>query len=54
LGDGVCDIPAITELVANAPHFNGWLVLEEESEPAAADPVGAVKKNREKITSLFG
>jgi inosose dehydratase len=54
LGDGVCDIPAITDLVANAPHFNGWLVLEEESEPAAADPVGAVKKNREKITSLFG
>ena len=30
-----------------APNFNGWLVLEEESDTAAADPAAAVKTNRE-------
>ena len=34
-----------------APHFNGWLVLEEESDTAAADPAAAVKTNRETMRS---
>lgn len=47
LGKGVCDTPAVIDIVAAAPRFNGWLVLEEESDTAAADPVAAVKTNRE-------
>jgi inosose dehydratase len=47
LGEGVCDTAAVIEIVAAAPRFNGWLVLEEESDIAAADPVKAVKRNRE-------
>ena len=47
LGEGVCDIQAVIDICATAPRFNGWLVLEEESATAAADPAGAVKTNRE-------
>ncbi|MDQ0391910.1 sugar phosphate isomerase/epimerase family protein [Labrys monachus] len=52
LGDGVCDVPAVVDVVAAAPNFNGWLVLEEESEVAAADPAAAVRRNRETLRSL--
>ena len=51
LGKGVCDTPAVIEIVAAAPQFNGWLVLEEESDTAAADPAGAVKTNRDTMRS---
>jgi inosose dehydratase len=47
LGEGICDVAAVIEVVAAAPRFNGWLVVEEESETAAADPAAAVKANRE-------
>ena len=47
LGKGVCDTPAVIGIVASAPRFNGWLVLEEESEAAAGDPAAAVRTNRE-------
>ncbi|UWU23483.1 sugar phosphate isomerase/epimerase (plasmid) [Rhizobium sp. CB3060] len=47
LGKGVLDMPAMIDLVSQAPHFNGWLVLEEESETAAANPAAAIKANRE-------
>jgi sugar phosphate isomerase/epimerase len=47
LGEGICNVPAVIEIVANAPHFNGWLVLEEESDTAASDPRAAVRANRE-------
>jgi sugar phosphate isomerase/epimerase len=49
LGEGVGDIPAVIDIVAAAPHFNGWLVLEEESETAAADPDAAIRVNRNTI-----
>jgi len=49
LGKGVCDTPAVIDIVASAPRFNGWLVLEEESDIAAADPAAAVKTNRETL-----
>ena len=51
LGKGVCDTPAVIEIAGTAPRFNGWLVLEEESETAAADPAGAVKTNRQTMRS---
>jgi sugar phosphate isomerase/epimerase len=47
LGEGVCDTQAVIEIANTAPRFNGWLVLEEESATAAADPAGAVKTNRQ-------
>ena len=47
LGKGVLDTPAVIDLVSTAPRFNGWLVLEEESETAGVDPAAAVKANRE-------
>ncbi|MDK4742695.1 sugar phosphate isomerase/epimerase [Rhizobium sp. CNPSo 3464] len=47
LGKGVLDTSAVIDLVSQAPRFNGWLVLEEESETAAADPAAAIKANRE-------
>jgi sugar phosphate isomerase/epimerase len=46
LGSGVCDTPAVIDLVRAAPGFTGWLVLEEESAAAAVDPTAAVKANR--------
>ncbi len=45
LGAGACDVPAVIDIVAAAPHFTGWLVVEEESEAAAADPAAAVRQN---------
>ncbi len=47
LGRGVCDTPAVIKIASAAPRFNGWLVLEEESDTAAADPAAAVKINRQ-------
>ena len=47
LGTGACDTQAVIDAVRNAPNFNGWLVLEEESDEAARDPAAAVRRNRE-------
>jgi inosose dehydratase len=47
LGQGVCDIGAVIDIARTSPNFNGWLVVEEESTQAAADPRAAVKANRE-------
>ncbi|MER8423500.1 sugar phosphate isomerase/epimerase [Mesorhizobium sp. M0228] len=47
LGKGVCDTQAVIAIASAAPNFNGWLVLEEESDTAAADPAAAVKTNRQ-------
>jgi sugar phosphate isomerase/epimerase len=47
LGQGVCDIGAVMAEAAEAPRFNGWLVVEEESDQAAADPPAAVRLNRD-------
>ncbi|MEF0942227.1 sugar phosphate isomerase/epimerase family protein [Rhizobium sp. BR 362] len=51
LGKGVLDTAAVIDLVSQAPRFIGWLVLEEESETAAADPAAAVKANRKTMRS---
>lgn len=52
LGAGVCDITAVVGIVRTAPAFNGWLVLEEESEEARRDPAAAVAKNRHTLSQL--
>jgi sugar phosphate isomerase/epimerase len=52
LGEGSCDIPAVISTVRRAPHFNGWIVVEEESETAAPDPSAAVRANRQTLRKL--
>jgi sugar phosphate isomerase/epimerase len=54
LGKGVCDIPAVIDIVTAAPRFNGWLVLEEESEVAASDPDAAIRANRNTMQRFGG
>ena len=46
LGEGACAIEAVLHEARQAPAFNGWLVVEEESEEAGQDPAGAVRTNR--------
>ncbi len=53
LGAGACDVAAVITVVNEAPNFNGWLVVEEESEHAGRDPAAAVAANR-KTLSTFG
>lgn len=45
LGEGVCDVPGVIASVGAAPWFNGWIVVEEESEKAGRDPAAAVRAN---------
>ena len=52
LGEGACDIPAVIAAAQAAPQFNGWIVVEEESATAAADPAAAVRANRETMRRL--
>ena len=52
LGEGVCDTRAVIDVVAAAPNFTGWLVLEEESDTAAKDPAAAVRRNRDTLRAL--
>jgi inosose dehydratase len=50
LGNGICDIAAVMDVAGVAPRFNGWLVVEEESDQAAADPQAAVRLNRDMMS----
>ena len=52
LGDGACDVAAVIAVVADAPNFNGWLVVEEESEQAKRDPAAAVALNRRTLATF--
>ena len=52
LGEGACDVPAVISVARQAPRFNGWIVVEEESEAAASDPAAAVRTNRETLRRL--
>lgn len=52
LGAGVCDVRAVIDVVRSAPLFNGWIVVEEESDKAGEDPAAAVRVNRETLRAL--
>ena len=52
LGAGVCDVSAVIETARTAPLFNGWIVVEEESDTAGEDPARAVRVNRETLLAL--
>lgn len=49
LGAGACDIPSVIETARNSPRFNGWIVVEEESDEAGRDPAKAVRVNYETL-----
>lgn len=51
LGEGACDVPDILSSLPTAPRFNGWVVVEEESDIGAADPASAVTRNFERIVT---
>jgi len=51
LGEGICDFPAILELL-NLSGYDGWVVAEEESEFARRDGISAIRKNREYLKLL--
>jgi sugar phosphate isomerase/epimerase len=46
LGQGVADVPALLAFLRETA-YTGWLMLEEESEAARADPAAAVRHNRD-------
>lgn len=52
LGAGACDVPAVIEMARTAPLFNGWIIVEEESDKAGEDPAAAVRINRETLRAL--
>ncbi|RYC30399.1 sugar phosphate isomerase/epimerase [Lichenibacterium minor] len=52
LGSGACDVATVLALVAAAPRFNGWLVVEEESDEAGRDPAAAVARNRRTLATF--
>ncbi len=52
LGAGACDVAAVIASVGHAPRFNGWLIVEEESEQAGRDPAAAVAKNRTTLSNF--
>ena len=51
LGEGICDFPAVFELLEPA-GYDGWVVGEEESEAARWDGVAAIWRNREYLRSI--
>jgi sugar phosphate isomerase/epimerase len=52
LGEGTCDIAAVIAAADRAPRFNGWIVVEEESATAGADPAAAVRANLQTMRRL--
>lgn len=52
LGAGAVDVAAVIEAARAAPNFNGWVVVEEESDEAGRDPAAAVRTNRGTIRRL--
>jgi sugar phosphate isomerase/epimerase len=52
LGKGICDIPGMLTVLETELSYSGWLVCEEESAEAWADPAGAIRWNRGYLASL--
>ena len=54
MGQGTCDMPSIIGLLRDELHYDGWFVLEEESDAARADPIAAIRGNREYLRPILG
>jgi sugar phosphate isomerase/epimerase len=53
LGTGRCDVPAILAFLIET-DYAGWIMLEEESASARADPATAVRRNRAWLRTAVG
>jgi sugar phosphate isomerase/epimerase len=51
LGEGICDVPALLALLIET-GYDGWVMVEEESAAARADPAAAVARNRAWLRSI--
>ncbi len=51
LGQGVCDFPGLFRVLEEA-GYQGWVVAEEESAAAWADPQAAIAANRQYLREL--
>jgi sugar phosphate isomerase/epimerase len=51
LGEGMCDFPAVFQLLASA-GYDGWVVAEEESAAARRDGIAAIRRNRAYLRSI--
>jgi len=51
LGEGVCDFPAVMQLLESVGYV-GWVVAEEESQDARQDGVAAILRNRAYLRSI--
>jgi len=52
LGKGICGIGPVLDLLDKQIGYSGWIVGEEESVDAWADPEGAIDWNRKYLKSL--
>lgn len=52
LGKGICDMPAVLNLLKQELGYDGWIVGEEESADAWKDQSGAIRWNRQYLKSL--
>lgn len=52
LGKGICDVPRMLDVLEKDLGYAGWIVGEEESAEAWADPVAAIRWNRTYLKSL--
>jgi sugar phosphate isomerase/epimerase len=51
LGEGLCDYPAVFDLLESA-GYDGWVVAEEESATAREDGIAAINRNRAYLRSI--
>jgi inosose dehydratase len=51
LGEGICDFPAVLDLLASV-DYQGWIVGEEESAEARQDGLAAIRKNRTYLRAI--
>lgn len=54
LGQGICEAESIIGLLRDELRYEGWFVLEEESDTARADPVAAIRGNRDYLRPILG
>ena len=52
LGQGVCGISAVLKFLEQETDFSGWVVAEEESDSAVANPHRAITRNREYLKTI--
>lgn len=52
MGEGIIDFPSIVRLLRDT-GYEGWIMVEEESEQAEADPDGAMLENSKYVSDIL-